>query len=134
MRPISVFLAYGFNRLSLLMIKAHKIAINDNKIIKFKDKNDKITKEFKEKVAEAKGDGPGLSKQDIGLALKLLSLSTKYWNGYFINLWINTELDRRKNYNYPINLNINQWNNIYTQVSDSFLQDQATIAEEVKLL
>ena len=136
MLVIDVIKEFGFNSVSFLSIKAHNISCNDTKIIKFKEKYSIIENKFnnifsKTKTKSEINDRVSLKDlifaikiYNINLifAIKLHNIAVKYWNYTWIDKWINCELSRRKNYNYSCNLDINQFYNIWNQVSEEFLE------------
>lgn len=115
---------FGFNLVSFLSIKAHNISCNDTKIIKFKEKYSIIENEFNNisNIIKTKNEiNDRVSLKDLIFAIKVYTISKKYWNSMWIDKWINCELSRRKNYNYSCNLDINQFYNIWNQVGEEFL-------------
>ena len=119
-----VLKGFGFNLVSFLSIKAHNISCNDTKIIKFKEKYSIIENEFNNisNIIKTKNEiNDRVSLKDLIFAIKVYTISKKYWNSMWIDKWINCELSRRKNYNYSCNLNINQFYNIWNQVGEEFL-------------
>ena len=119
-----VLKGFGFNLVSFLSIKAHNISCNDTKIIKFKEEYSIIENEFNNisNIIKTKNEiNDRVSLKDLIFAIKVYTISKKYWNSMWIDKWINCELSRRKNYNYSCNLNINQFYNIWNQVGEEFL-------------
>ena len=115
---------FGFNFLSFLSIKAHNISCNDTKIIKFKEEYSIIENEYKkicDIIENKKKINEKISLKDLPFSIKVYIISTKYWDSVWINKWIDCELSRRKNYNYPCNLNIDQFYNIWNQVGEELL-------------
>ena len=137
MTSFEVVRMYGANKLVFLMIKAHKIATSDSELCKFKEKTKRIEDKLKNilrYLKETEKIEAPVTFKDLFLALKLLRISTKFWNNHFMKLWIETELKRREYYNYPENLSSSQWNNIFTEASDLFEQSRKdNLIEEFKI-
>lgn len=120
----NVIKRFGLNTVTLLSIKAHNISCNNVEVANFEEEYSIIENEFKkicDIIENKKKINEKISLKDLPFSIKVFVISRKYWHSIWINKWIDCELSRRKNYNYPCNLNINQFYNIWNQVGDEFL-------------